>query len=54
MNGGMLLTVKEAANFLRMSVAWLYASDIPYVKLGRRRVYRAEDLDSFVAGRVQR
>lgn len=54
MNGGILLTVKEAAKYLRMSVAWLYASGIPYVKLGSRRVYRAEDLESFVAGRVQR
>lgn len=53
MNIGKLLNVKEAANYLRMSEAWLYASGIPCVKLGRRRLYRTEDLDRFVAGRLR-
>lgn len=53
MNGGILLTVKEAANYLRMSVAWLYASRIPCVKLGRRRLYRIEDLSAHVAKMVR-
>lgn len=49
-----LLSVKEAAQYLKMSEAWLYASGIPCVKLGRRRLYRTEDLDTFVAKRVHR
>ena len=54
MAAGRLLSVKEAAKYLGMSVAWLYASRIPCVKLGKRRLYRPEDLDGFVARRVQR
>lgn len=34
-----LLTVKQAAKRLNMSTAWLFASDVPYVKLGSRRLY---------------
>lgn len=53
MTGGMLLNVKEAAEYLRMSEAWLYASGIPCVKLGRRRLYRIEDLSAHVAKMVR-
>lgn len=49
-----LLSVQEAAKYLRMSEAWLYSSGIPCVKLGRRRLYRREDLDSYAARRVRR
>lgn len=49
-----LLSVKEAARYLGMSVAWLYASDVPCVKLGRRRLYRAVDLERFVEKRVRK
>lgn len=48
-----LLNVKEAAAYLSVSTSWLYTSGIPFVKLGRRRLYRVEDLDSHVAQRVQ-
>lgn len=48
-----LLTAKEAANYLKMSVSWLYASLVPFVRLGRARRYRVLDLDAFVAARVQ-
>jgi excisionase family DNA binding protein len=34
-----LLSVKEAADLLRMSDKWLYQSDIPFVRMGRRRLY---------------
>lgn len=53
METGRLLSVREAAEYLGMSEAWLYASGIPCVKLGRRRLYRTEDLDGFVAKRVR-
>jgi helix-turn-helix protein len=34
-----LLSVKEASDLLRMSDKWLYQSDIPFVRMGRRRLY---------------
>lgn len=51
---GKLLNVREAAKYLGMSQAWLFASGIPFVKLGRRRLYRAEDLDAHANRHVQR
>ena len=36
---GLFLSVKEAAALLRMSDKWLYQSDIPFIRLGRRRLY---------------
>lgn len=47
-----LLSGKEAAAYLRMSLAWLHQSDMPYVKLGRRRLYRPADLRTFINRRV--
>lgn len=47
-----LLSVQEAASYLRMSAGWLYGSRIPYVRLGRRRRYRRGDLDRFVEQNV--
>jgi hypothetical protein len=44
---GKLLSVKQAADYMGMSQAWLFASGIPCIKLGRRRLYRVEDLDGF-------
>jgi len=49
-----LMTVQEAAKNLRMNEAWLYTSGIPHVKLGRRRLYRREDLDAHASRRVRR
>ena len=49
---GKLLSVQEAADYLGMSEAWLYASGIPCVKLGRRRLYRTADLDGYANKRV--
>jgi predicted DNA-binding transcriptional regulator AlpA len=34
-----LMSVKEASEFLRMSDKWLYQSHIPFVRMGRRRLY---------------
>ena len=48
------LTVKQAAKYLTMSQAWLFANDVPFVKLGNRRVYRVEDLDAYAARRLQK
>lgn len=48
-----LLSGDEAASFLGMSRAWLYRSAVPFVKLGRRRLYRTADLRAFVSGRLK-
>ncbi len=39
LNADGLLSVKEASDLLRMSDKWLYQSDIPFVRMGRRRLY---------------
>jgi predicted DNA-binding transcriptional regulator AlpA len=54
MNEERLLSGREAAKLLGMSQAWLYQSDVPHVKLGRRRLYRARDLRAFVSRRVRK
>jgi predicted DNA-binding transcriptional regulator AlpA len=54
MNGDRLLSGREAAKLLGMSQAWLYQSDVPHVKLGRRRLYRSADLRSFINRRVRK
>lgn len=43
-----LLSVRDAADYLKMSPGWLYYSGIPFVRLGRSRRYRRGDLDSYV------
>ena len=43
-----LLSVRDAADYLKMSPGWLYNSGIPFVRLGRSRRYRHADLDSYV------
>lgn len=47
-----LLSVKDAATFLCISASWLYQSDVPYVKVGRRRRYRPGDLTAYVDSHV--
>ena len=47
-----LLSVKQAAELLGVSPSWLYQSDVPSVKLGRRRLYRPSDLAHYIAARV--
>ena len=47
-----LLSVKEAAAWLGMSMSWLAQSDVPFVRLGRRRLYRASDLRAHISARV--
>jgi hypothetical protein len=47
-----LLSVDDAAAHLGISKSWLYQSDVPFAKLGRRRLYRPEDLDGYVRARV--
>jgi hypothetical protein len=47
-----LLSVKEAAEQLRVSTSWVYQSDIPRVKLGSRRLYRPVDLARYVNARL--
>lgn len=45
---GALLSVRDAAGYLKMSEGWLSQSDIPFVRLGRSRRYRLVDLDSHI------
>ena len=47
-----LLSVQEAADFLGMSPAWLYSSDVPFVRIGRRRLYRRADLVRYAEQRL--
>ncbi len=49
---GLFLSVKEAADFLRMSDKWLYQSDIPFVRLGRRRLYLRASLIEYATQRL--
>jgi hypothetical protein len=53
MNADRLMSGREAAKTLGMSLAWLHQSDVPYVKLGRRRLYRMNDLRRFINSRIQ-
>jgi excisionase family DNA binding protein len=52
-----LLTSREAAEALRLSERTLERSRVsgfgpPFCKLGRRVLYRADDLDQWIAARV--
>lgn len=47
-----LLSVDEAANQLGVSKSWLYQSDVPYVKLGSRKLFRPDDLARYINARV--
>jgi hypothetical protein len=52
-----LLTQREAALALRLSERTLERSRVsgfgpPFAKLGRRVLYRQDDLDQWIAGRV--
>ena len=47
-----LLSVKDAAVQLGVSESWLYQSDVPKVKLGRRTLFRPTDLANYVGARV--
>lgn len=46
-----VLTVQEAAGYLRVSRSWVEHSDLPRVRLGRRVVFLREDLDSYMKAR---
>jgi predicted DNA-binding transcriptional regulator AlpA len=45
------LDVTEASQYIGMSRAWLYASDIPRVKLGRSVKFLREDLEKYLRDR---
>lgn len=47
-----LLSAKDAAEFLGVSLSWLYRSDVPYVRLHRGKKYRRGDLARYVEARV--
>lgn len=46
-----LLSVKEAAEQLGVSESFVYSSDIPYAKIGRRKLFLPSDLALYVRGR---
>jgi hypothetical protein len=43
-----LLSVRDAADQLGVSASWLHGSNVPNVKLGRRKLYRPSDLARYV------
>jgi excisionase family DNA binding protein len=47
-----LLNVDEAASYLRLSTncirSWVHKGRVPFIKLGRRVVFRRSDLDNLV------
>lgn len=47
-----LLSVKEASAFLGMSDKWLYQSDVPFVRMGRRRLYMISSLIAYARQRL--
>jgi hypothetical protein len=49
-----LMSVQEAAHFLRMTQAWLYQSNVPFVRIDSARRYRRIDLIEFVEQRLAR
>ena len=49
-----LMTVNEAARFLRMSEAWLYQSNVPFVRMDSARRYRRIDLIQYAEQRLSR
>ena len=45
-----LLSAKRAAAFLGgLSLSWLYTSDVPFVRIGRRRLYERQALVEYAA-----
>jgi len=48
-----LLDSKEAAREMKISIhtlrAWTYQKRLPVVKLGRKSLFRREDIESFVS-----
>jgi len=52
-----LLTIKEAAKALRLSVhtlrAWTFHRKIPFVRVGRKILFKALDLEKLVEDGVQ-
>lgn len=47
-----LMTVREAARFLSMSAAWLYQSNVPFVRIDSARRYRRIDLIEYSTQRL--
>lgn len=47
-----LLTAQEAANELRLSIhtirAWVQKKRIPYIRMGRKMLFKREDLEELV------
>ena len=52
-----LLNVSEAAKALRLSVstlrAWCFYRKIPFIRVGRRVLFRASDLEKIIADGFQ-
>lgn len=47
-----LLSVRDAAAQLGVSASWVYQSDIPRARIGRRTMIRPSDLATYVDARV--
>ena len=44
-----VMTRKETANFLRIGISQLDRSDIPFIRMGHRKLYRRATLDKWLA-----
>lgn len=45
------MSAKDAASYIDMSVRWLWDSDVPRVRLGRRVKFLRADLDAYLTQR---
>jgi len=47
-----VMTSEEGARFMRISVSWLLASDVPRVHLGRRVLFLRSECLAYVRARL--
>ena len=53
-NAGAMMTRKEAAKFLGYSESYVKKLNIPTYKIGRKALYKKEDLTAFLTAKAER
>lgn len=53
-NAGAMMTRKEAAKFLGYSESYVKKLNIPTCKIGRKALYKKEDLTAFLTAKAER
>lgn len=53
-NAGAMMTRKEAAKFLGYSESYVKKLNIPIYKIGRKALYKKEDLTAFLTAKAER